>query len=63
MQSHGSRKDIKDKWDTYFFNLLNERYDISPDSNMLEIREDDWNYNYYSQIKKQEVEKSIKKDE
>lgn len=34
-----SEKDIKDSWKTYFYNLFDDGYDISPDSSRLDIRE------------------------
>jgi len=48
-------RDIKDKWKKYFHNLFNEGNKILPDSNRLDIREEDQNYNYYRQIKGHEV--------
>lgn len=54
-------KDIKDRWKTYFYNLFNEEYDISPDSSRLDIREVDRNYNYYRWIQKQEVKEVLKR--
>jgi len=36
-------RDIKDRWKKYFHSLLNEGYEISPASNMLDIREEDQN--------------------
>lgn len=47
--------DIKDRWKMYFYNLFNEAYDISPDSNKFNIIEEYRNYNYYCGIQKQEV--------
>lgn len=46
------KKDIKKRWKTYFYNLLNEGYEILLDSNSLDIREEDRNYNYYHEIQK-----------
>lgn len=34
----------------HFYNLFNEEYDISLDSNRFNISEEDRNYNYYRQI-------------
>lgn len=53
--------DINDKWKTYFQNLFNEGYDISPESRKLNIREEDQNYNYYHQIHKQQVKEALKR--
>ena len=34
------KRDIIYRWKKYFHNLFNEGYEISPDSNMLDIGED-----------------------
>lgn len=54
-------KDIKDKWKTYFHNIFNEGYDISPNSSRLGIREADQKYNYYRRIQKQKVNEALKR--
>ena len=53
-------RDIKDKWKKYVHNLFNEGYEILPDSNRLDIREEDRNYNYYRQIQEHEVREALK---
>ena len=54
-------RDIKDRWKKYFHNLFNEGYEILRDSNMLDIREEDRNYNYYRRIQEHEVKKALKR--
>ena len=54
-------RDIKDRWKKYFHNLFNEGYEILPDSNRLDIREEDRNYNYYRRIQEHEVKEALKR--
>jgi hypothetical protein len=54
-------KYIKDIWKKYFHNLFNEGYKILPDSNRLDIGEEDRNYNYYRRIQEHEVRKALKR--
>jgi len=54
-------RDIKHRWKKYFHNLFNEGYEILLDSNMLTIREEDRNYNYYRQIQEHEVKEALKR--
>ena len=56
-------KDIKDRWKKYFYNLLNEGYDISPDSSILDIREEDQNYSYYRRDSEIGGKGSVEKNE
>ena len=49
------KRDIKEKWKKYFHNLFNEGYEILRDSNRLDIREEDQNYNYYCHIQEHEL--------
>lgn len=51
---------MKDIWKKYLYNLFNKGYDISPNSNLLNIRENNGNYNYYHRTKKHEVEYVLK---
>jgi len=55
-------RDIKDRMEKHFHKLFNEVYEISLNSNNLDMREEDRIYNHYSQIKKYEVN-FLKKDE
>jgi len=54
-------RDIKDRWKKYFHNLFNKGYEILPDSNRLDIEEEDRNYNYYRQIQEHEVREALKR--
>lgn len=45
-------KNTKDRWNTYFYSLFKEGYDITLDSRRLDIREVYQNYNCYRQIQK-----------
>ena len=51
----GQERDIKNRWKKYFHNLFNEGYEILPYSNILDIREEDQNYNYYHRIQEHVV--------
>jgi len=54
-------RDIKDRWKKYFHNLFNEGFEILPDSNRLDIGEEDRNYNYYRRIQEHEVREALKR--
>jgi hypothetical protein len=54
-------RDIRDGCKKYFHILFSEGYDILPDSNMIDIRMENRNYNYYNlRIR---VKRSLEKDE
>jgi len=45
------KRDIRDRWMKYFHNLCNQGYEILLDSNKLDIRGDDQNYNDKNEVK------------
>jgi len=53
-------KDIKYEWKNYFQNFFNEGYEILTNVNMLNIREEDQNYNCYGQIREHEIKEALK---
>lgn len=53
-------RNTKDIWKKYFHNLFNEGYEILPECNMLDIREEGRNYNYYCQILEHGVKETLK---
>ena len=57
----GQERDINDRWKKYFHNLFNEGYEILPYSNMLDIREEDQNYNYYRRIQEHVVKEALER--
>ena len=52
---------IKDKWKNYFHKLLNEGYEISSNTDMLDTREEDKNYNYNRHIHEQMAKEVLKR--
>jgi len=54
-------RDIKDIWKKYFHTLFNEGFEVIPDSNRLDIREEERNYNYYRRIQEHEVREALKR--
>jgi len=56
------KRDIRDRWMKYFHNLCNQGYEILLDSNKLDIRGDDQNYNYYRWIQER-GKRSVEKNE
>jgi len=52
---------IKDRWKKYFHNLFNEGYEVVPESNRLDIGEEDRNYKYYRRIQEHEVREALKR--
>jgi len=53
-------RDIKDRWKKYFHTLFNEGFEAIPDSNRLDIEEEEQNYNYYRRIQEHEVREALK---
>lgn len=53
-------KYIKDRWKRYFHNLFNERYEILPYFDRLDIREENQNYNYCCQVQAHGVKEVLK---
>jgi len=54
-------RDIKDRWKKYFHTLFNEGFEVIPDSNRLDIGEDERNYTYYRRIQEHEVRETLKR--